>query len=575
MSKHKFFSLLAILGMVLPGSGPLVAVADTSVVVLQEDFESVTLPEVPGGWAATGNWGTYQGDPEFGKVAYGDYFNFPYVANANGNITSPTLDLSNANSATISFKARCETQREADTDYVALLASADGSSFSEIARWNKGSMDSSGTAEGPVLEDMSFDIPDDYFTAAAKVQFKWVTNAENNEFDGCFVDDVHVEKSVSDEGTTLTTSIVSVGNDTTSPYTVRTATPAVTIEGAAGMMCRWDFDGAKKYGAMDPVRELSINSTRGTATLSDLGDDGSKTIYVNCKDSAGVEQAVNQNLRIDFTLNRTVDATAPVLSGFTVSDITSNSAAVEWTTDEDATSVVEYGVNEFYGAMASTSGLSTSHSVELLGLTANTQYYILVKTADDSGNETTATTTFFTADDTDPGTTTVRAVLSGAPSGTTESESIDVTVGGEGITHYKFMLDGRPWSAERPVSERIQFFGLAQGAHTLSVVGKTGAGVWQSESDPTVASWTVGEKDDDNDNGSHRRRRSGGGRTQVGSVLGASSGIGDFNRDGRVDFFDFNLLMSQWGLTSSFADVNSDSMVDLGDFNALMINWTK
>ena len=52
--------------------------------------------------------------------------------------------------------------------------------------------------------------------------------------------------------------------------------------------------------------------------------------------------------------------------------------------------------------------------------------------------------------------------------------------------------------------------------------------------------------------------------------------VGDANKDGRGDIFDFNLLMVHWGETTSnnIADFNRDSKVDILDFNLLMVNWT-
>ena len=58
----------------------------------------------------------------------------------------------------------------------------------------------------------------------------------------------------------------------------------------------------------------------------------------------------------------------------------------------------------------------------------------------------------------------------------------------------------------------------------------------------------------------------------------------DIDDNKRIDVFDFNLLMVNWGkkqgnknkkITSdrSIADVNSDTSVDISDFNLIMINW--
>ena len=81
----------------------------------------------------------------------------------------------------------------------------------------------------------------------------------------------------------------------------------------------------------------------------------------------------------------------------------------------------------------------------------------------------------------------------------------------------------------------------------------------------------------------------GGGATGGGSTGGgggASGGTGgsststspaDFNNDGNVDIFDFNILISNWGTTSgatpAMGDADGNGTVDIFDFNLLIINW--
>ena len=51
----------------------------------------------------------------------------------------------------------------------------------------------------------------------------------------------------------------------------------------------------------------------------------------------------------------------------------------------------------------------------------------------------------------------------------------------------------------------------------------------------------------------------------------------DFNSDGNIDVFDFNILMTHWGTTSGATKVTGDAdgngTVDIYDFNLLIINW--
>ena len=80
------------------------------------------------------------------------------------------------------------------------------------------------------------------------------------------------------------------------------------------------------------------------------------------------------------------DTTPPVISNIDAGDITSSSATITWTTDEPATSVVYYGTTTGYGQTESVSGYTTSHSVELTGLSDDTLYHFKVESTDASSN---------------------------------------------------------------------------------------------------------------------------------------------------------------------------------------------
>jgi len=92
-----------------------------------------------------------------------------------------------------------------------------------------------------------------------------------------------------------------------------------------------------------------------------------------------------------------LDSTPPVISGATVSPY-ETTARVSWTTDEAATSVVDFGLTSGYGGTVSDPVLRTSHSVLLAGLEADTLYHFRVTSADGAGNSSsTADATFLTA----------------------------------------------------------------------------------------------------------------------------------------------------------------------------------
>jgi len=58
-----------------------------------------------------------------------------------------------------------------------------------------------------------------------------------------------------------------------------------------------------------------------------------------------------------------------------------------------------------------------------------------------------------------------------------------------GYTEYSYALDGGAFSAPTPASTPLSLSGLSAGTHTVSVIGRNDAGVWQTT--PTTATWTV------------------------------------------------------------------------------------
>ncbi len=98
--------------------------------------------------------------------------------------------------------------------------------------------------------------------------------------------------------------------------------------------------------------------------------------------------------------------------------------------------------------------------------------------------------------------------ITGEPMAQTPSTSATLTVGGPGIFYYKWKLDAGSWSAAIAIdpanplhfprtaptkrTAQLALTNLANGSHTVSVIGQDFAGVWQEEADATVSkTWTV------------------------------------------------------------------------------------
>ncbi len=83
------------------------------------------------------------------------------------------------------------------------------------------------------------------------------------------------------------------------------------------------------------------------------------------------------------------------------------------------------------------------------------------------------------------------AALADAPTGIVTTGAATIMVGGVDIVAYQYKLDNGEWSIETEVGTAIAISGLADGSHTLYVLGKHATGAWQSGSSPTTATWTV------------------------------------------------------------------------------------
>jgi PKD repeat protein len=81
------------------------------------------------------------------------------------------------------------------------------------------------------------------------------------------------------------------------------------------------------------------------------------------------------------------DTTPPVIKDISPLSATETSAVIIWTTNEPGSSQVEYGKTTEYGLTATSTELTTDHSVTLSGLEPNTAYHYQVKSRDEAGNE--------------------------------------------------------------------------------------------------------------------------------------------------------------------------------------------
>jgi hypothetical protein len=104
----------------------------------------------------------------------------------------------------------------------------------------------------------------------------------------------------------------------------------------------------------------------------------------------------NTGVRVQFNsyqvlrLSKSTGVTPPVITSVEATNITTSSATITWTTDQPATSQVDYGTTEDLGLSSELdTSLVTAHSVTLADLSGPTIYY-RVKSEDGSGNLSTS-----------------------------------------------------------------------------------------------------------------------------------------------------------------------------------------
>jgi cytochrome c peroxidase len=84
-----------------------------------------------------------------------------------------------------------------------------------------------------------------------------------------------------------------------------------------------------------------------------------------------------------------------------------------------------------------------------------------------------------------------KATLSGAPASITNQTAVSISVGGTNVATYMYKLDTGVYSTATPSTTPISRTGLADGPHTISVIGVDAAGHQQMAASPTTASFTV------------------------------------------------------------------------------------
>lgn len=188
---------------------------------------------------------------------------------------------------------------------------------------------------------------------------------------------------VIDIDVTFSEAVTSTGNVTVTLETGTTdRTCTFTVTSATTGTCNYTVQ------AGDTSADLTVSSISGTIA------DGAANAMVNFVPTTNL--AANKAI--------VIDTTGPVISDILVVIKHPPGADISWTTDEGATSYIEYGLTNAYGSNTTLdTDLDTAHSQTITSLAQVTTYHYHITSEDALGNSTTTADYIFTTSGATPG----------------------------------------------------------------------------------------------------------------------------------------------------------------------------
>lgn len=269
----------------------------------------------------------------------------------------------------------------------------------------------------------------------------------------------------------LTKSVASPATLTFAAGSTQTVSNAWTVNGASGNLLSLRSSNPGTQWRIDP---------QSTRTLS----------YLDVQDSNNINasQIVVDNTMMNSgnNTNWSFDSAPPGIAVTSTSTGTST-AIINWTTDEAATSTVQYGLTTGYGSQATSSG-TTTHSVSLSGLTEATLYHFLITARDSGGNSTTTADMVFTTSD-----ATAPTVSITSPASSTVRQTVALaatTTDNVGVVGVKFYINTTQVGSEdtsAPFTGSLDTTGFSDGPYTLRAVARDAAGNVATSTGVTIA----------------------------------------------------------------------------------------
>lgn len=254
---------------------------------------------------------------------------------------------------------------------------------------------------------------------------------------------------------------------------------AIRIYGVGVYAYKYSLDNPDPHGSAEIL--ISTNDTIHIDNIST----GIHTLYVIARDEAGNWQDYNNSTSHTWT----IDTSIPVALFDTLTlppSITNQTGinikvmgsdvvtykykidATSWSGEIDvAVPIIRTGLSE------------GSHTISIVGKNAAGTWQ----------SESNATQYSWIIDITPPEPPEI--VLSNLPGNPTNETSINIVVGGTGITHYRYKINSESWSDPVELSNTIQRSGLPENTYTVYVIAQDEAGNWTPEENAKTYTWRV------------------------------------------------------------------------------------
>jgi RHS repeat-associated protein len=247
-------------------------------------------------------------------------------------------------------------------------------------------------ADGQIVHTDEFVSGTTVFATGAGLNNLYIGGLDGSHYLNADIDEVRIYTTSLTQAeiqTDMNTPIGGGAGDTTPPVISGVAAGSIaTTSATINWTTNENADSQVEYGLTTAYGQATtLNPALVTAHSQGLSSLTAGRLYhyrVKSKDAAG-----NLAVSGDFTFTTATagETTPPVISGVTAGSITTTSATITWTTNENSDSQVEYGLTTAYGQSTTLNpALATAHLQGLSGLTAGTVYHYRVKSRDAAGN---------------------------------------------------------------------------------------------------------------------------------------------------------------------------------------------